>query len=512
VWYSGIFILQKGLALGEFSMAGNPTYQELEQKINELEKIIENTKRKEEAQQRTETRWPSLLESLPNSLVVIDLQGQFLYTNGLPGLAPEEAEGKNVYDFIPANHRYKLQQAMRMALLTGDTHTYEIPVEMRDGKTAWWSNSIKPVKRDGQLVEYLAIGTDITEQKKAAQALERRDTILEALSIALEKVLMMLDLEQAGKKVLELLGEATGVSRSYIFKNSTDENGDLYTTPIYQWIKSGLTPPKKGPVLQRKTSYKRANFERWAVMLSNGQIIQGYVKDFPNEERDLLSEHGVLSILIVPVFVGEEWWGFIGFDEMSVGRSWSVAETEALRAAGRLFGGVIQRKNMEDELKRAREELEVRVGERTRELETKSSDLEELNTALKVLLKRREEDKSELEEKVLFSVKELIFPHLERLKMISLDHKMKTLVEIIESNLNDIISPFAQGMPIKFSKLTPTEIQVANLVKQGKITKEIAEFMNVSTKTIDRHRDNIRRKVGISNQKINLRTFLLSAK
>ncbi len=493
-------------------MADKPTYKELEQKIKGLEKILEHTKRKEKAQQSTETRWPSLLGSIPNSLVVMDLQGQFLYTNGLPGLAPDEAEGKNVYDFIPADHQYKLRQAIRMALLTGDTHTYEIPVEMRDGKTAWWSNSIKPVKRAGQLVEYLAIGTDISERKKTAEELERRDAILEALSIALEQVLMMLDLEQAGKKVLGLLGEATGVSRAYIFKNSTDEDGDLLTSPIYQWIKSGSTPPGESPELQRITSYKGAGFERWVAILSRGRLIQGYVKDFPNEERDLLREYGIFSIIIVPVFVGQEWWGFIGFDEMSVERSWSVAETEALRAAARLFGGVIQRKRMEDELRRAREELETRVKERTKELEEKSSDLEELNTALKVLLKKREEDKSELEEKVLFSVKELISPHLERMKMICLDHQKKTLVEIIESNLNDIISPFAQGMSIKFAKLTPTEIQVANLVKQGKITKEIAEFMNVSTKTIDRHRDNIRKKIGISNQKINLRTFLLSAK
>ncbi len=204
--------------------------------------------------------------------------------------------------------------------------------------------------------------------------------------------------------------------------------------------------------------------------------------------------------------------GFIGFDEMNVERSWSAAETEALKAAGKLFGSVILRERMERELKKAREELEQRVRERTQELEMKRSDLEEVNTALKVLLKRREEDKSELEEKVLFSVRELIAPHLEKLKVTNLNHSQKILLDIIESNLNDIVSPFAQGVSAKFSKLTPTEIQVANLVKQGKITKEIAELMNVSTKTIDRHRDNIRRKFGISNRKINLRSYLLSAK
>jgi len=493
-------------------MAEKPTYEELEQNIKELEKELKKNKQREMARQTTENRWPSLLENIPNNVVVLDLQGQFLYVNGLPGLAPDEAVGKNVYDFIPADHRYKLRQAMKMALLTGQTQTYEIPIVMQDGRKTWWSNSIKPLKREGQLVEYLAVGTDITEKKESTEALQRRDAILEALNVALEQVLKMFDLEEAGKKILALLGEATNLSRAYIFKNNTDENGELFSSPVYQWIKRGVGPIEQVPEIQRAISYKDSGLKRWATELSKGQIIQGHIKNFPKVEQDILGKYGILSIIIVPVFVGQRWWGFIGFDEFQMERSWSVAETEALRAAGRIFGAVIQRKWMDDELRKAHEELEARVKGRTKELEVRTGDLEEVNTALKVLLKRREEDKTELEEKVLFSVKELITPHIEKMRNTRLDHRQETIMGIIESNLNDIVSPFMQGMPTRFAKLTPTEIQVANLVKQGKITKEIAELLNVSTKTIDRHRDNIRRKVGIKNKKINLRTHLLSGK
>ncbi len=83
-------------------------------------------------------------------------------------------------------------------------------------------------------------------------------------------------------------------------------------------------------------------------------------------------------------------------------------------------------------------------------------------------------------------------------------------MDIVESNLKDIVSPFARGISTEFLKLTPTEIQVANLIREGKTTKEIANLMTLSAKTIEFHRDNIRRKIGIKNKKINLRTHLLS--
>jgi len=159
-----------------------------------------------------------------------------------------------------------------------------------------------------------------------------------------------------------------------------------------------------------------------------------------------------------------------------------------------------------DELKRIEQELR----EREKELKIKTRNLEETNTALRVLLKSRDEDKIELEEKVLLNVKELVAPYLEKLKKSGMDEKQKTYVDILESNLNDIISPFSQNISSTLYHLTPSEIQVANLIKMGRTSKDIAELLNVSHRTIEAHRENIREKIGLKNKKANLRTHLLS--
>jgi DNA-binding CsgD family transcriptional regulator/PAS domain-containing protein len=137
-------------------------------------------------------------------------------------------------------------------------------------------------------------------------------------------------------------------------------------------------------------------------------------------------------------------------------------------------------------------------------------ELEEANIALKVLLKQREGDKSDLEQKVITNIKETVLPYVEKLKRVNLTPKDKRVVEIIESHLHDIISPMIQKLANANIILTPQEIQVASLVKDGKASKEIADILNVAETTVHFHRKNLRKKFGLSNSQTNLRSYLIS--
>ena len=144
------------------------------------------------------------------------------------------------------------------------------------------------------------------------------------------------------------------------------------------------------------------------------------------------------------------------------------------------------------------------------QLVRQKKDLEETNIALKVLLKQREQDRVELEQKVLSNIKELVFPYLEKLKNSQLSKNQKSMVEIIEGHLKDIVSPFLKRLSSLSNILTPQELQIATLIKDGKSSKEIASMLNISLSTINFHRKNLRTKFGLSNKRANLRSYLLS--
>jgi PAS domain S-box-containing protein len=144
------------------------------------------------------------------------------------------------------------------------------------------------------------------------------------------------------------------------------------------------------------------------------------------------------------------------------------------------------------------------------ELNKKSSIVMEINSALSAILKNREAEKSSVEEKIITNIREVVLPYVRELKSTRLNSKYSNYIDLIETNLNNIISPFLHNLSLKYSNLTPKEIQVAHLIKDGKTTHEISDMMSISIRTVECHRDKIRKKMGLKERKANLRSYLTS--
>lgn len=178
------------------------------------------------------------------------------------------------------------------------------------------------------------------------QQLKQRDGILEAISISSEKLLKSQKWQNSIQSVLAKLGEAAQASRIYIFQNHPPTpEGITLISQTYEWVAEGIKPEIDNPELQNLSVDDI--LPRWKEVLSKGDIISGFVKDFPQSERDILEPQNIISILVFPIFVQDDWWGFIGFDECTGERVWQPLEVDALRLAANMIGATIQRQESE---------------------------------------------------------------------------------------------------------------------------------------------------------------------
>jgi DNA-binding CsgD family transcriptional regulator len=170
---------------------------------------------------------------------------------------------------------------------------------------------------------------------------------------------------------------------------------------------------------------------------------------------------------------------------------------------------ITQLKKIQEALRESNEKLEQHVAMRTSELVQKAKDLEESYITLKVLMGRREEDRTEIRESVTHNIKELVFPHLDRMEHSDLTkEQLDAFVREIKSTLENVISPFPSFLSGK--GLSPAEVRIAEMIRAGKSNKEIADLLSISDGTVRVHRERIRKKLGLTNQKANLQTYLHS--
>ena len=207
--------------------------------------------------------------------------------------------------------------------------------------------NIIPLKSTkGKLHGRVIVLQDVTAQKQAEEALHRRDDILDAIGFATQQFMRQASIEEILPEVFSRLGEATHVSRIYLLENQTAADGKVVCIYRHEWNAWRIQPHLSIPILQA-FSLEERGLARWIDALSTGEVIHDHLRNLPASEQAFLTERGVHSLVVVPIFLEKFWWGSLGFEDCKTEREWTPLEIDVLRTAADTVGAALQRRQAE---------------------------------------------------------------------------------------------------------------------------------------------------------------------
>jgi PAS domain S-box-containing protein len=317
------------------------------------ERLAEEAEQRAAAVAESEVLLRSVYEAIGSGVLVFNGEGVVINANA----AAEEILGRRVQmligmratDFQPSVHEdlrpipvserpvsraLRSRQAVRKLVLR---------ISRPDGLQRWLQVDAVPLLgADGSVTQVVASFIDISERKHSEEALRRRDAILESVASAASRLLTASDWEQGVEGVLRQLGAATGVSRVYVVPGYPESRAQRH-----EWAAEGVPP--RADTAGREPYLRAIGLPRWESILREGGIIQGPLHTFPPDEQSVLEELGVCSTVVVPIFAGQLWWGFIAFDDCREERDWPGGAVEVLRTAAGTLGAAIERRRSDAE-------------------------------------------------------------------------------------------------------------------------------------------------------------------
>jgi PAS domain S-box-containing protein len=433
-----------------------------------------------------------MVENATEGIFQVTPDGRFLSVN--PALAriagydsPEEMM-KNTADlaqraYVPPERRLEYVKLLKTE---GRVSNFECQLHGKNGTTPWVSIDSHAV-RDGAGKVFYFEGhlQDITERKLAEeQLILQRDLALDLAKVS--------SLDEALSLTIHAVAQISGCECAGIYlRNSATDDLELASS-------AGLSEE-----FLKEVARAAAGSDAW-LFVNKKKESPAYLSVDENKKmayREALIAEGIRSVAVIPVLY--EGGVIACFNAGSRGADTIPASSRStLELIGAQLGNIIVRLQAEQELQK---DLEGRK-QMEETLEIKARSLEEMNRALKELLNGREKDKNDLAEKVMSNVDHLVRPYVRKLKTSKLDVSQETWVDIIETNLQEITSPFLKNAAA--FNLTPKEHEVIQLLKEGKSTKDIAELLHVCEGGIELHRHRIRKKLGLHNKKTNLQSYL----
>ncbi len=207
----------------------------------------------------------------------------------------------------------------------------------------------------------LSIFKDITERKKVELLLTKKDRLLQGIAEATKTLISNDNPDKGFPAALNILGNAADVDRVYIYKHMQDaESNEMYVTIMYEWANEITEKQILNPSL-RKLSYSRFHTLNFYENFSQGKSLKFLIKDLLPHDQKVFVDEKIKSIILVPIMIDGNYWGFIGFDECKSDRIWSDNEESLLITMASTLGAVIKRDNIQKELIEKNIELDKAV-------------------------------------------------------------------------------------------------------------------------------------------------------
>lgn len=332
-------------SLGNANVELLAVQEQLEKKNHEMAKLLQELS-------ASEAKNRALLNAIPDLMFQISRDGRVLEykdSGGMgTGVPSEQSVVERITDILPTELAGQTLRFVEKALATQKVQIFEYQLPFNGEVHDYEARMV--VSRENSV---LVIVRDITERKQAEEKIATRLRYEEGLAACSRTLLAGRDDQDALNEAMRHLLRAADIGRVYILKNIEDKEDGLCLCRTHEVCAPGVKQEIADP--QSRHIPYRAGFQRWRERLGKGVPLHGIVAAFPKKERDRLESHGILSILVLPINVGNSWYGLVGFDDMNKQRDWGQEDIRLLQTAAEMIGGYIEHRQAEEALKASEE-------------------------------------------------------------------------------------------------------------------------------------------------------------
>lgn len=389
--------------------------------------------------------------------------------------------------FLDPDYENAYMNALQMAGRTGEKQCLELQLQQMKSAPIWvWAEIQADRGEDESVNQWRLTMQDISPIKEAEAVLRANENKYQKLFYNTVSAAILLEVSDNG--ILNHMGDARILEVNTAFERLTG-------IPIQQAVNMPVNR-----VLPQAEDTQSENVHR---ALQTHQPIEVQGTPFSKNRHFLMSAFWVDDRRIGITFIDISAQKTI---EWALEQARRQLESQVKNKTAKLH---LANKKLHSEIKTRRQAQQSLV-HKSQELEVRSGGLQDANTALRVVLKELKNERADLEEKIVCNLNEVIQPYIEALEASRLNSRQRAFLNIIKTNLEDIASPMNRRFIIEQNHLTPIETKVANLIRQAKSTKEIAALLGVAKSTVAFHRLNIRRKLRLTNKRVNLQLYLRS--